>query len=58
MGPGFYIVLHTFGSDIKFNPHFHVLITGGGLRMDKKKWKRTPDNFLMPEAGISIKYIG
>ena len=24
---GFYIVLHTFGSDLKFNPHFHVLIT-------------------------------
>ena len=39
--PGFYIVLHTFGSDIKFNPHFHVLITAGGLRIDKKKWKIT-----------------
>ena len=35
--PGFFIVLHTFGSDIKLNPHFHVLITAGGLRLDKKK---------------------
>ena len=35
--PGFYVVLHTFGSDIKFNPHFHVLITAGGIRLDKKK---------------------
>ncbi|MBN2536327.1 MAG: transposase [Spirochaetales bacterium] len=50
--PRFYIVLHTFGSDIKFNPHFHVLITDGGLRIDKKKWKSAPDNYLMPEAHL------
>jgi hypothetical protein len=62
------VYLHTFGSDIKFNPHFHVLITAGGLRLDKKKWKITfknynwistllksvPDNFLMPEAHLFI----
>jgi len=68
--PGFYIVLltliqlehdevvilHTFGSDIKFNPHFHVLITAGGLRIDKKKWKSAPDNFLMPEAHLFLFY--
>jgi hypothetical protein len=54
--PGFYIVLHTFGSDIKFNPHFHVLITAGGLRLDKKKWKSAPDNFLMPEAGLKKRW--
>jgi hypothetical protein len=54
--PGFYVVLHTFGSDIKFNPHFHVLITAGGLRLDKKKWKSAPDNYLMPEAGLKKRW--
>lgn len=54
--PGFYVVLHTFGSDIKFNPHFHILITAGGLRLDKKKWKSAPDNYLMPEAGLKKRW--
>jgi hypothetical protein len=35
---GFFTVLHSFGSDVKFNPHFHVLITAGGLSINKKKW--------------------
>ena len=48
--------LHTFGSDIKFNPHFHVLITASGLRLDKKKWKSAPNNFLMPEAGLKKRW--
>ena len=31
--PGIYIVLHTFGSALKFNPHLHILITAGGLSL-------------------------
>ena len=54
--PGFYTVPHTFGSDIKFNPHIHVLITAGGLRIDKKKWQSAPDNFLRPEAGLKKRW--
>ena len=35
--PGAICVLHTFGSDIKFNPHIHVMATEGGI--DKNgKW--------------------
>ncbi|MCK5014339.1 MAG: transposase [Candidatus Omnitrophica bacterium] len=32
------MVLHTFGRDLKFNPHIHTLITRGGLSIDKSKW--------------------
>ena len=32
--PGVCSVLHTFGSDLKFNPHIHLLITSGGLAHD------------------------
>jgi hypothetical protein len=36
--PGIVIVQHTFGSDLKFNPHIHMLITEGGLSVDRKRW--------------------
>ena len=29
--PGFICVLHTFGRDLKWNPHIHCLITEGGV---------------------------
>lgn len=52
--PGFYTVLHSFGSDIKYNPHFHVLITAGGLRLDKKKWKKAPDKCFRLVRGYGL----
>lgn len=36
--PGFILVCHTFGSDLKFNPHMHLLITAGGLSLDHTRW--------------------
>ena len=33
--PGILAVIHTFGGDIKFNPHIHVLVTEGGLTGDQ-----------------------
>jgi hypothetical protein len=32
------MVLHTFGRDLKFNPHIHMLITCGGLSLDYSRW--------------------
>jgi hypothetical protein len=54
--PGIYIVLHTFGSDLKFNPHFHILITAGGLSRDRQKWISAPKNFLMPQKGLKKRW--
>lgn len=34
--PGIVSILHTFGKSLKWHPHFHVLITAGGLK--KGKW--------------------
>ena len=37
--PGFFAFLHTFGRDLKWNPHIHVLITGLKISGDKiVKW--------------------
>mgnify|MGYP000756149476 FL=1 len=32
--PGFIMVLHSFGRDLKWNPHIHCLISEGGLSDD------------------------
>ena len=32
--PAVIIVLHTFGRDLKFNPHFHVIVACGGFKND------------------------
>jgi hypothetical protein len=34
--PGMTAVLHTFGEDMKFNVHFHTLITCGGIDTSSK----------------------
>jgi len=36
--PGVVSVLHTFGSDLTFNGHIHMLITEGGLSPDRMRW--------------------
>ena len=36
--PGFIMVLHTFGRDLKWNPHIHCLISEGGLS-DNGIWR-------------------
>ena len=38
--PGILVVVHTFGRDLKFNPHVHLLITEGGLRGGQ--WEAIP----------------
>jgi len=46
--PGVMIVLHTFGSDLKWNPHLHVILTTGGLSLDGKRWVFAPKRYLVP----------
>lgn len=36
--PGFILVLHTFGRDLKWNPHIHCLLSEGGVA-DNGKWR-------------------
>jgi hypothetical protein len=38
--PGIIAVVHTFGSDLKWNPHVHVIVTCGGLKEEVDgSWK-------------------
>ena len=37
---GIVAVLHTFGGDLKWHPHLHLLVTEGGLSLDASRWVR------------------
>jgi hypothetical protein len=45
---GIICVLHTFGSDLKWNPHLHVIVTNGGLNLDRTRWICGPKRYLVP----------
>lgn len=36
---GVIAVVHTFGRDLKWNPHVHALVTEGGINKGSKWWK-------------------
>jgi hypothetical protein len=36
--PGIIAVMHTFGGDLKWNPHVHCIVTCGGLNGKQWKW--------------------
>jgi hypothetical protein len=36
--PGIVMVQHTFGSALNFNTHIHLLVTEGGLSLDRTRW--------------------
>ena len=54
--PGLIIVLHTFGSDLKWNPHLHMIVTAGGLNGTGDRWQAAPQRYLVPAppAGYGV----
>ena len=47
MRMGILIVSDTFGADMKWHPHIHLIVTAGGLSLDGKRWIATDPKFLM-----------
>ena len=39
-------VLHTWTRDLRFHPHIHCIVTGGGLSLDGERWVGTRPDFL------------
>jgi len=40
-------VLHTWGSALTHHPHVHMIVPGGGLSPDSKRWVASRPNFLV-----------
>jgi hypothetical protein len=49
---GFTSVLHTFGRDLAYHPHVHVIVPGGGIS-DSGEWTPTLPGFLAPVRVLS-----
>jgi hypothetical protein len=56
--PGITTVLHTWASNLSLHPHWHALVTAGGLSLDGERWVETRTDFLFPVAIIGKMYRG
>jgi hypothetical protein len=54
--PGMLIALHTFGSDIKWNPHWHMMVTAGGLALDGLRWFSAPSRSLVSTVELATEW--
>jgi hypothetical protein len=50
---GFLMVLHTWGQNLHFHPHVHVVVAGGGLSPDGTRWIPCRDRFFLPVRVLS-----
>jgi hypothetical protein len=55
---GLTAVLHTWTRDLRFHPHLHCIVTGGGLTTDGAAWKATRRDYLFPVAVLSKLFRG
>jgi len=50
---GITAVLHTWGSALTHHPHIHMIVPGGGLSKDGKRWIGSRAKFLLPVRVLS-----
>lgn len=55
---GLTAVLHTWTRDLRFHPHLHCIVTGGGLTRHGQQWKSTKQDYLFPVSVISKLFRG
>ena len=55
---GITAVLHTWTSHLTLHPHWHLLVTAGGLSLDGQRWVGTRTDFLFPTKVIARMYRG
>ena len=54
---GFFSILHTWGQNIMYHPHVHLVVTGGGLNKINK-WVDKEEDFFIPVKVMSRKFRG
>ena len=52
--PGFFGVLHTWGSALPYHPHIHYVVAGGGPSPDGERWLAARADFLMPAKALAV----
>ncbi|MCG8311418.1 MAG: IS91 family transposase, partial [Cytophagales bacterium] len=56
--PGCIAMLHTWGQNLMDHPHIHMIVTGGGLAPDGKKWIHSSKKFFIPVRIIARVFRG
>ena len=56
--PGAIAVLHTWTQTMRFHPHVHCIVTGGGLSLDRARWIGTRPSFFLPVRVLSRVFRG
>ena len=54
---GFFSILHTWGQNLMYHPHVHLIVTGGGLT-EIGKWVEKEEDFFIPVKVMSRKFRG
>src|SRR3989441_699265 len=50
---GITAVLHTWGSALTHHPHVHMIVPGGGIALDGKRWVSCRPGFFLPVRVLS-----
>jgi hypothetical protein len=50
---GITAVLHTWGSAMTHHPHIHMIVPGGGISLDGRRWISSKPAFLLPVRVLS-----
>ena len=54
--PGIISLLHTWGSNLSFHVHTHMLVTGGGIKLDGERWVPSRESYCLPIKALSPVY--
>lgn len=54
--PGLVMVLHTAGSDLKYHPHVHCIVSFGGIETESGKVKVLKTNFLINQKFLCARF--
>ena len=56
---GITAMLQTWTRDLRYHPHVHLLVPGGGLTADGLRWVRVKDpQFLLPQVKLAARFKG
>jgi len=55
---GLTMVLHTWTRDLRFHPHVHAVVTGGGLSPGGERWIAADPDYLFPVRVLSRLFRG
>ncbi len=56
---GITAVLQTWTRDLRYHPHVHLLVPGGGLTANRLRWLRVKDaQFFLPQVKLAARFKG